>query len=716
MRAIRWAALVAAFIAGCAPGIGMGRGRSAVRAQPRHTSWTGRNWPTVGGDWRERFYSPLAHINVHNAHTLGLAWQYDAMPRRGGVPRGLEATPVVVDGVLYTSLAWSDVVALDAATGRQLWRYDPKVNGAVDRRACCDVVNRGVAVWNGRVYVGTTNGYLVALDARNGHVLWRVNTLINRAHFYTITGAPQVAGHVVVIGNGGAEFGVRGYVSAYDLKTGALRWRFYTVPGNPKHHVGQPSLKWAARTWNPKSRYWVTGGGGTVWGNMAYDPRLNLLYFGTGNGTPYPVWFRSPGRTTNLFLASILAVNPDTGRLKWYYQETPGEMWDYDADAPLTLATLRIDGRTHKVVMQASKNGFFYILDRATGRLLSARNYVYVNWASGIDLKTGRPILTGAGWYKNKPKLVYPGQAGGHNWMPMSYSPRTGLVYIPVLDTPMLYTAERTYAYRPGEFNMGAVGSLPPIPEQFLDPAHPARLRERLLAWNPIAQKEVWQRKQSGFFNGGVLSTAGGIVFEGTSGGHFICYDARTGRVLCNINIGVGMMAAPATYMVNGQQYVVVLAGYGGAVLKAFAKGVAARTYLNEPRILAFKLNGGPVRLPPRRRRMPLPARLYRVSADQQIVDKGGTLYMTQCARCHGGYWRGVPSGYPDLERLPPSLYRHFDRIVLGGALSSQGMASFADVLDRSDAQAIAAYLQTATNRLIEERHGSRQRHTRSAP
>ena len=450
------------------------------------------NWLAKGGDWRGEFFSPLTRINTDNVGSLGVAWEYDATPHRGRVLRGMEATPVIVDGVLYTSLAWSEVVALDAATGRELWRYDPKVEESADRKGCCDGVNRGVAVWKGRLYVGTMDGFLIAVDARDGHELWRTDTLIDHKRSYTITGAPQVAGRVVVIGNSGSEFGVRGYVSAYDLDTGALRWRFYTVPGDPKLGFEHPELKWAAKTWSPQSD-WVTGGGGTVWDGMAYDPQLNLLYFGTANSNPYPNWFRSPGNSDNLFLASILALDPDTGRLKWHYQATPGEMWDYDATQPMVLADLQLQGRSRKVLMQANKNGFFYVLDRATGKLLSAKDYVYVNWASRVDLKTGRPVLTGQGWYKDEPKLIFPAQTGGHNWMPMSYDPQTGLVYIPTIDTPMLFTAAPSYQFHIGEFNMGAGGAFPPVDEKYLDPKHPAEMREQLTAWDPVAQREVWK-------------------------------------------------------------------------------------------------------------------------------------------------------------------------------------------------------------------------------
>jgi quinohemoprotein ethanol dehydrogenase len=658
-------------------------------------------WLSRGRDWTGQFYSPLDRINTANVTRLGVAWEYDASPRRGRVLRGLEATPIVVDGVMYASLAWSEVVALDARTGTELWRYDPKADGASDRRGCCDMVNRGVAVWKGRVYVGTVDGFLVALDAKDGRELWRSDTFVDRTRSYTITGAPQVAGNVVVIGNGGSEFGVRGYVSAFDLYTGALRWRFYTVPGDPGRGFEHPELKMAAKTWDPKSD-WITGGGGTAWDGMAYDPRLNLLYFGTGNSNPYPTWFRSPKPSDNLFLASILAINPDTGRLKWYYQTTPGEMWDYDATQPLVLADLQINGRTRNVLMQASKNGFFYVLDRATGKLLSARNFVYVNWASHVDLATGRPVLTGKGWYKDKPKLIFPSQIGGHNWMPMSFSPQTGLIYIPAIDTPMLFSTASSYKYHPGEFNMGAFGALPPIPDKYRKDAPHTEMRQLLLAWDPIAKRAAWKVPQASFYNGGVLSTAGHLVFQGTSSGHFIAYDAQTGSILKDIEIGTGIMAAPCTYEIDGKQYVTVLAGFGGGLLKMFPAGAAARTYRNESRIITFQMDGGPARMSARLVAESLPDEHYTVTASDDTLSSGKTLYMTHCARCHGGYWEDVPSGYPDLKRMAPATYSVFEQIVLDGALRDNGMASFSDVLGREQVQAIQAYLQSETNRLID--------------
>ncbi|HEX7375194.1 MAG TPA: PQQ-dependent dehydrogenase, methanol/ethanol family, partial [Steroidobacteraceae bacterium] len=382
-----------------------------------------QNWLSHGRTYGEQRYSPLAQINAGNAEQLGLAW---SVPM--GTYRGLEATPLVVDGVMYTTATWSVVHALDAATGRQLWTYDPQVPREWGRYGCCDAVNRGVAVWRGRVYVGTFDGRLIAIDAKTGRKRWEVNT-IDRTKPYTITGAPRVVKGKVLIGNGGAEFGVRGYLSAYDASSGKLVWRFYTVPGNPKNGFENPELKAAAATWH--GEWWIGGGGGTVWDSMAYDPELDTLYVGTGNGSPWNRDIRSPGGGDNLYLSSILAMNPDTGRLKWHYQVTPGDSWDYTATQHIILADLTIDGKPRKVLMQAPKNGFFYVLDRVTGQLLSADKFAPVTWASSVDLKTGRPVETPEASYSRETRIIVPAAYGAHNWQPMAYNPRTGLVYIP---------------------------------------------------------------------------------------------------------------------------------------------------------------------------------------------------------------------------------------------------------------------------------------------
>jgi quinohemoprotein ethanol dehydrogenase len=650
----------------------------AAADEPQH-------WFTTGRTFSEERFSPLDQINVDNVRQLGFAWEYDLRTERG-----LEATPVVVDGVLFVSSAWSKVYALDARTGRELWSFDPKVDGQWARNACCDVVNRGVAVWQGKVYVGTLDGRLIALDATSGKPLWSQDTFIDRSRAYTITGAPRIAGDKVIIGNGGSESGVRGYITAYDTESGEMAWRFFTVPGDPRKPFEHPELEAAAKTWDPDSR-WEAGGGGTAWDSMAYDPHLNLLYVGTGNASPFPRSLRSPKGGDNLYLCSILAIHPDSGRLAWYYQTTPGESWDYTAVQHIILADLRIGGTTRKVLMQAPKNGFFYVLDRATGELLSAQKYVEVNWASHVDLETGRPVLTGQGDYSKDAKRVRPGPFGGHNWQPMAFSPHTGLVYIPTLERSAYYAVNPNYKYFPRRsFNTGRDFTAEYI-AQLRDGAVMTR-RGALKAWDPIAQKEVWRVDYPWFYNGGLLATAGNLVFQGTTDGYLKAYRADSGELAGEVFVGTSIMAAPATYAIDGEQFIVVLAGYGGAALYEFPPGSAARKYGNAGRIVAFRLGGGKVPVPPAKDwNANVPALPERLPADRATLAHGQTLFGQLCGMCH--VLTDEPGGYPNLLRMSPARHAIFDDIVLRGALASRGMASFADELRESDARAIHAYL-----------------------
>jgi quinohemoprotein ethanol dehydrogenase len=648
------------------------------------------NWLTLGGNYQMQHYSPLSKINKQNVKDLGLAWEYDASSRRGRTQRGLEACPIVVDGVMYTSGAWGVVYALDARTGIELWRYDPEVDGNYARRACCDVVNRGVQVYEGKVYVGVLDGFLVCLDATTGEVDWRVDTFTDRTRFYTITSPPQVAGNVVVIGNSGGEFGVRGYITAYDLKTGEQAWRFFVVPGDPAKGFEHHELEMAAKTWDPNSN-WEAGLGGTVWGEFTYDPLLNLLYVGTGNSSPYPIWHRSESGGDNLFLCSVLAINPDNGKLKWHYQTTPGEIWDYTTTSTMTLADLDINGLKRQVLMTAPKNGFFYVLDRTTGELISAKNFVPVNWTSGIDLNTGKPILKETGWYKDEPKIIYPGAAGGHSWQPMSFSPETKLVYIPAMHMPFYYEAVKSFKYNKDD-NTGVImrPQDSPLPTTVGDiPKQEAYL----LAWDPIQQKEIWRVKSKVVdFNGGVLSTGGGLVFEGTTDGFFYVYDASTGERLKEIEIGTGIMAAPVSYEIEGEQYVAVMAGYGGAVLSYLPEGAAIEKYQNKGRLLVFKLGGGPTPLSPKQELISTPKAPDKELSDASIL-KGKKLYGQLCMTCHGGFGKGHHSAYLDLSKLNENTHDQFNKIVLEGTLSAYGMASFSDVLKPEDAEAIHDFL-----------------------
>ncbi len=646
------------------------------------------NWYTTGRTFAEERFSPLTAINTGTVDRLGFTWQYDL-----DTTRGLEATPVIVDGVMYFSGIWSRVYALDAATGAPLWTYAPVVDGQRARDACCDLVSRGIAVWQGKVYLATIDGFLIALDAGTGKPLWKQDTFIDRARAYTITGAPRIAGGKVVIGNGGGEIGVRGYVSAYDARTGAFAWRFFIVPGNPKLPFEHPELAEAARTWDPDSR-WETGLGGTAWDSMAYDAKLNLLYVGTGNSNPYPLKLRSPNGGDNLYLCSILAIDPDTGKLVWHYQTTPGEEWDYTSVQHMILADLEVGGRTRQLLMQAPKNGFFYVLDRATGELLSAEKYVPVNWATHVDMKTGKPVRSPEGDYSKQPRVVSPSSYGGHNWHPMAYSPQTRLVYIPTIISSQYYEVQKNYpGYIPGYMNNVGVGYDLYDESKLNIPGDAAALK----AWDPVAQKEVWRIDYQYTYNGGLLATAGNLVVQGTVDGYLRIYSADTGKLLKEIFTGSSIMAAPASYAVNGEQYITVLAGYGGANLRNFPDTSAAARYGNAGRVLTFKLGGGAVPIPPEKDwhavNPPLPERM---KVSKAVLKRGEKLFSEQCSVCHAD--EDKAGGYPNLLRLTPEKHRIFDEIVLRGAFAARGMSSFADFISEDDAHAMHAFIIERTH------------------
>jgi quinohemoprotein ethanol dehydrogenase len=666
------------------------------------------NWMSLGRNFMQQHHSTLKQINTENVKDLGFAWDYETNSNRGRVYRGLEATPIVVDGVLYTSGAWSQVYALDAKTGKEIWRYDPQVDGNYARRACCDVVNRGVQVWKGKVYVGTLDGFLVCLDAATGKIIWRADSFIDRKKFYTITSAPQIAKDKVVIGNSGGEFDARGYITAYDLETGKFSWRFFTVPGDPKKGFEHPEMEMASKTWDPNST-WENGGGGTVWGQMAYDPELNLLYIGTGNSVPYPIWFRSPAGGDNLFLVSILAINPDNGRMAWYYQTTPGEIWDYTCTSNIVLADLMIENKPRKVLMQAPKNGFFYVIDRANGELISARNFVPVNWATHIDMKTGTPVLTEQGWYKEEPKFIFPFMAGGHNWPPMSYSTQTGLVYIPTLDAGFVYTAPASYQYKPGYDNSNIIYDYTPEMARQHEQQKklwPKKEGNILKAWDPVLQKEVWRVKMTDEL-GGVLSTNGKLVFNGTSSGKLIVYHAETGKKLKEINTGTGIIAAPMSYEIDGEQYIAVMAGYGGAILPFPDKGSAIIKYKNIGRIIVFKLNGAVTSLPPSQLRDTIVPEPPSIQLNKTSLTKGKELFFMLCNACHMNFGETHLSDYPDLSMMSKPIHESFNDILLKGKLSHYGMANFSDVLKPVDVEAIHQYLISVQKERFEKKRGN---------
>jgi PQQ-dependent dehydrogenase (methanol/ethanol family) len=649
------------------------------------------NWLGHGRTYAEQRYSPLAQVNDGNVRDLGLAWSVEL-----DTNRGQEATPIVVDGVMYVSTAWSKVLALDAATGKVLWRYDPKPIGAQGAAACCDVVNRGVAVWEGKVFVGTIDGRLVALDAATGHPLWDVVT-VDRSKPYTITGAPRVVKDKVIIGNSGAELGVRGYVSAYEANSGRLAWRFYTVPPNPADGpdkaASDPVWAWAAgKTWAGK--WWEMGGGGTVWDSIVYDPEFDQLLVGVGNGSPWNHRARSAGQGDNLFLASILALDPDTGGYKWHYQVNPAESWDFTATQQITLADLTIDGKPRKVLMQAPKNGFFYVIDRSSGKLISAEPYAEQNWAERIDLATGRPVEKAGVRYADKPFVISPSGIGAHAWMPMSYSPKTGLVYIPAMHVPLSLSDDVNYARHIGRWNTG-VSFLAP-PEGAIEGATPLERRANLaktnygelVAWDPVAQKARWSVRMPWPWNGGTLATGGNLVFQGDPYGVFRARAADTGKELWSFQAQAGILAGPVTYRVNGVQYVAVLQGYGGSM------GMATQTdWMRRPppngRVLVFKL-GGSAKLPALPAAAPRPFVRSAEKFTPAQLSEGEAQYLAFCSICHGG-----PVN-PDLFRSPVTASKQAWRsVVIDGALKDRGMISFAPWMSADQAEAVRGYVIT---------------------
>jgi len=660
------------------------------------------SWLSHGRTYAEDRQTPLSQITPGNVSRLGLAWYFDTNTRRG-----LEASPLVIDGVLFTTTSWSRVSAHNAATGELLWTFDPQVPRAWGVNACCDVVNRGVAAWGNAVYVGTIDGRLIALDRATGKVLWDVLT-IDPDRPYTITGAPRAVKGNIIIGNGGADFGVRGYVSAYDAQSGELRWRFHTVPGNPNEPYESDIMRRAADTWTG-DLYWQTGGGGTVWDSMAFDPELNLLYIGVGNGSPWNRWVRSPQGGDNLFLSSIVALNPDTGDYVWHYQTTPADSWDYTATQHMILADLEIAGDLRKVLMQAPKNGFFYVIDRASGELISADKYVNVSWASHVDLETGRPVLTDNADHSTSEQQTAPWALGGHNWQPMAYNSTTGLVYIPATEAMQPYSTAVDFEYQPGGyFNLGQDGwlgkgvSTDGVPPRLLEVMVQKLLQGALIAWDPVAKQERFRVNHGTSWNGGLLTTQSGLVFQGTGDQRLVAYDAQTGAVLWEVATGTGVVAPPISYEIDGVQFIAVMAGWGGAGGLALPQ---ERNVNGTSRLLVYKLDGTaqhPVQETTQSFQEAPPPR----SGSSESVQRGGDLYGEFCVRCHGPTY-GAGGAVQDLRYISADTHKIFDEIVLRGAYTGLGMVSFADVLNSDDARDIQNYLLNAANDAWEQQNAS---------
>jgi quinohemoprotein ethanol dehydrogenase len=618
------------------------------------------NWPHYGGQTDEAGHAPLAQIDRSTVSRLGLAWSLD-LPGE----QALEATPLAVDGVLYFTGSFADVYAVSVETGRLLWEHEVRVwehNPA--KMNYIFPLNRGVAHADGRIFVGATDGRLIALDARTGREIWSVET-VDHDDRRTITGAPRVFGGKVIIGQGGGDAGSRGYVTAYDQKTGKQLWRFYTVPGSPEENRGDPAMEKAAETWG--GEYWKTGTGGTAWHGITFDAELNRIYVGTGNSGPYDPEKRSPGGGDNLYLASIVALDADTGKYLWHYQQNPREAWDYKSTAGMIAATLTIDGRRRKVLMHAPTNGFFYVLDRETGKLISAEKLGKVTWADRIDIATGRPVERPGIRYENGEALIWPSTLGAHNWQAMSFNPGSGLVYLPYMHLGMRFV-------RAPETFQGVIAT-----PEFSGDGYDGK--GALIAWDPVAQKPRWSVWHKWLWNGGTLSTAGNLVFQGTADGWITGYDAADGKVLWRFDAGLGIIAPPISYAWKGTQYVSILVGWAGP--NPYAMGIMPTgwRYNAQPRrLLTFKLDGAaklPETAPYDETVHPVddPA-IQLVAAD---VAAGGTLFNLNCGGCHGKDAESSGAPGPDLRESGLAMNREAMWSVLhDGALLSKGMPRFA--------------------------------------
>ena len=664
----------------------------------------GSEWLNYGRGYKEQRFSPLDSINRDNIDDLDLAWSF-----KFDTARGMEATPLVHNGVIYISTGWSHVHALDARTGEQLWHYDAQVPKSHLIKTCCGAVNRGVALWQGdaesdlQVFFGTLDGRLVALDANTGTANWIVQTTPDNSN-YSVTGAPRVVKGMVIIGNGGGELGVRGYITAYDSATGEQLWRFYTVPGDPAKPQEHPALDAALDTWGGDEWYKLGGGGGTVWDSLVYDPELDLLYIGTGNGSPWNRDLRSPGGGDNLYLSSIVALRPDTGDYVWHYQVTPKDNWDYTATQQLTLAEININGEQRKVIMQAPKNGFFYILDRVTGELLSAEKFAKVTWASHIDMQTGRPVETKyADYQSNGGSYIWPSPYGAHNWQPMSFSPRTGLMYIPAQNIPHYFSGQKTVKYQLNRWNTGVDlnESRDPLSWVAGMASTAALVYGELLAWDPVKQQSAWKVKHHKPANGGVLSTAGELVFQGIGEGVFAAYNADNGDALWQYQSDSAVLAGPMSYELDGEQYIAVAQGSGGTVMLTIGDNLK-RNKVNKNKLLVFKLGDfGLTKTVADESLATILPLSEEVNATPEVIKKGEELYGHNCGTCHG---ISAKSNYvvPDLRYMSDQTHRDFVAIVLGGSRAHKGMAGFYETHSIEDVEAIHSYLKHQQQQLPE--------------
>jgi quinohemoprotein ethanol dehydrogenase len=655
------------------------------------TNSAAQNWASHNSAGEDA-YSALDGINNSNVKTLGLEWSLDLEGEQS-----LEATPLAVDGVLYFTGSHAAVYAVDAASGKRKWKFDPKTwkhNPA--KLMYIFGVNRGAAYADGRVFSGTLDGRLIALDAKSGALLWSTRT-VPETGGKTITGAPRTFNGKVIIGNAGADSGERGYVTAYDAATGRQVWRFYTTPGSPEENRGDPAMERAAATWS--GEYWKTGTGGGVWDSITFDTQLNRIYLATGNAGPYDPDQRSPGDGDNLYTASIVAVDADTGKYLWHYQVNPRDAWDFDSTQQMALADLVIAGKRRKVLMQAPKNGFFYVLDRRTGKLISAEKLGKVTWAERIDAATGRPVEVKGARYESGDAIVWPSPAGAHSWQSMSFSPKTGLVYLPYMQVGVHLQKGKP---QPGLFYIGGLNMSGVLNEE-------QDGKGALIAWDPVAQKARWRVQQSTLWNGGVLSTAGDLVFQGTGDGLLVAYDAASGEPLWQFNAGLGIIGAPISYSVGGRQYVSLLVGYGGATAIWNQLMPRGWKYGAQPRrLLTFSL-GAKAQLPPTAARsdslnaLDDPA----VTIDDADAAAGQAIFNLACSACHGLNLTSPGAPGPDLRESQIALSESgIWAAVHDGALLKKGMPQFA-TLGPQEVHEIYVYIRAAARAALRSRRVS---------
>ena len=662
-------------------------------------------WLNHGRTYKEQRYSPLTDINKNNVNELDLAWSF-----KFDTARGMEATPILHDGVLYVSTGWSHVHAIDARSGDELWHYDAKVPKSQLAKTCCGPVNRGVAIWQKdnssplQIFFGSLDGRLIALDAKTGKENWSVQSTPTDGN-YSITGAPRIVKDMVIIGNGGGELGVRGYITAYDVSSGEMRWRFYTVPGDRNKPQESEALKKALPTWSGEEWYKLGGGGGTVWDSIVFDPELDILYIGTGNGSPWNRDLRSPGGGDNLYLSSIVAINPDNGKYIWHYQTTPADNWDYTATQQMILAEIEINNEIRSVIMQAPKNGFFYVLDRKTGELISAEKFGHVTWATHVDMETGKPVESEfADYQENGGSYIWPSPYGAHNWQPMSYSKKTGYIYIPVQTIPAYFSGQKEVSYKVNRWNTGVNLNESRSPASWVaaKASLDALVYGELVAWDPIKQERAWTVRHPKPSNGGTLSTAGDLVFQGTWDGAFAAYDALSGDQLWQYQSDSAILAGPITYELDGEQYVAVTQGSGGVVMLTIGEEIR-KNFVNQNRLLVFKRGDFKhERLTANNTMASLESVKFEHDLDIARVKNGEYLYHNNCASCHG---LDAKSNYvvPDLRYMSEETHDNFATIVLGGSLTHKGMIGFYETLSLDDVGMIHDYLRDEQTSVAEK-------------